>query len=392
MTEVPPNVVGTRLIFSCAAFYNGDCHKCGHPWQDHEHIRVEYIEGSDTTTDPGVQKALALNSDEAQAKACQIAVLQRLMVEYQHEHTLIQEAAAKFSFYLKQHSITGGGNDATLDYLDHLIKDEKAKVGHGGDRTRLVALDKDRTNYINFLKAMEWGKKSNIKYLPLDEAGVRNEAAKLYQLPHYGRDLQMAANAVGRAYSATFREKPYRVRGKSWWQSKKTISWNPFQSLFPTTPTRSLALSRGKRPIRNSPGANESMENSTALVPYSEDSEFIDQFSQDLNIHNPNSSQTNIWALDSIPEHLGMSDDTISLRHGTPDHRHPSYQTDAGPSSHRNTPQHYSRSNQSSESKRKSPGSLFGMDHRTPLRAKMIWFKNLKDTTINKLKKKPSFN
>lgn len=191
LTDVPPDAVGTDKIRGCAAFSNGKCTKCNHGWQEHLHVLVEYDERAMVMRDPFVQKALEQNNDEVKAKQLGIKAKNHLIGELKGEQRAIQTAAARFSIYLKKISITPY-NDATLEYLEHLIKEEKSKVGYGGDQARLEALQKDREQYAEFVKAMtinvEEGK-NGAKLL--DEEGVYDLVDELYKLKHSGNDLKV---------------------------------------------------------------------------------------------------------------------------------------------------------------------------------------------------------
>jgi len=121
---------------------------------------------------------------------------------------------------LQQHCITGYmGNDATLEYLQHMIDDEKSKVGLGGGVARLKALEEDKRKYKEFVQAMKEGNRRDVKYQALDADGVGREIKKLYAMKHYGKMLRDVAHVVGQAFAATFNEKPYRIRGSGFWMS-----------------------------------------------------------------------------------------------------------------------------------------------------------------------------
>ena len=105
---------------------------------------------------------------------------------------MIQQAAARFSIYLTRISITPY-NDATLDYLEHLIKEEKSKVGYGDDQTRLEGLEKDREQYAEFVKTMTMSIDAGVKgFKVLDEEGVYALVDELYKLKHNGGDLRVS--------------------------------------------------------------------------------------------------------------------------------------------------------------------------------------------------------
>lgn len=218
LTNVPVGQVGTPELINCAAFDGDKCRLCAHHWKEHEHIVVEYGKSTQSVVDPKVRSELDDNGNIVKAKEAQIKALTRQIAELKNEHREIQEAAAKFSVYLKMNSITHY-NDATVEYLEHLIKDEKTKVGAGISRVNLESLEKDLDQYKKFVAAMEEGQKSNSRARLLDEAGVAQLVQRLYNLPHYGAMLKNLAKVVGRAYEATFRERPYRIRGNTYWMA-----------------------------------------------------------------------------------------------------------------------------------------------------------------------------
>lgn len=218
LTNVPPNSIGTKELTNCAAFYgnHGKCLRCTHGWQEHLHIVVEYTEKSETVTNPDVQRALTQNGNIVQAKEAAVKAKKDLIQELHAEHAQIQEAQARFTIYLRSISITPY-NDATLEYYDHLIKEEKSKVGFGAPPARLNGLQRDRHQYAEFVDAMTKGlERGNAFYQPLDEEGVYQLVETLYNLKHNGNDLRKIAKVVGMAYAATFREKVYRIKGRNY--------------------------------------------------------------------------------------------------------------------------------------------------------------------------------
>jgi hypothetical protein len=56
---------------------------------------------------------------------------------------------------LKQHYIPGGGDGFTLYYFDRWIMAKKASLGYHMERTQLLAIDRDRRSYNNFLNGMK---------------------------------------------------------------------------------------------------------------------------------------------------------------------------------------------------------------------------------------------
>ncbi|KAL4942382.1 hypothetical protein BDV06DRAFT_235473 [Aspergillus oleicola] len=219
LTNVPVGKVGTPELVNCAAFNGPKCSLCKHGWQEHEHILVEYAKRQEATIDAAVQREITTTGSMIKTKKAAIKAIEKNITELRDEHKAVQTAAAKFSLYLKNNSITHY-NDATIEYLEHLIKDEKMKVRTGQSRLRLEALENDLDKYKKFVDTMEQGGKaegSEEVYLPLNEAGVAKLVQNLYNLPHYGQMLKDLAQVVASAYEANFRERPYRIsRTKQW--------------------------------------------------------------------------------------------------------------------------------------------------------------------------------
>ena len=149
----------------------------------------------DEQKDPSVEKALQNNNDVVQAKELSIKAKNILIAALREEQRRLHEAAAMFSIYLKRISITPY-NDATLEYLHHLIKEEREKVGYGGDQTRLESLEKDREEYATFVKTMTMSIDSGKGYKMLDEEGVYELVDNLYKLKHSGGDLKVSTHAL----------------------------------------------------------------------------------------------------------------------------------------------------------------------------------------------------
>lgn len=171
---------------------------------------IEYSERAETHTDPLVEKAWYSNQDEAAAKKAQIAALTKLIKELQYEHQMFVKSQARSGCYLDQHGITIY-NDATIEYYEHLIKDEKARVAQGNSPARLLAMENDMASYQFFVNAMKTGQHEALDG-PLDTDGVYALVKRLYTMKHYGSNLKDCAKKTGEAYAATYRERSYRIR------------------------------------------------------------------------------------------------------------------------------------------------------------------------------------
>ncbi|KAH7131981.1 hypothetical protein B0J11DRAFT_455530 [Dendryphion nanum] len=218
LKEVRAYQPGAAGLEGCAAFYKnaGICLTCRHAVADHEHILVWYSEKTEIHDDPKVLQALQQTNNESQAKAAAVAALDLQIAEFREEHQKIQEAAAKFTVYMQENSITIY-NDATLEYLRHLIKEENVKVQLGGSDTRFEALKKECEQYEAYVEAIKDARSRGLPGAVPDEKGVSRLVQELYNMKHYGKDLQKVVSTVSQVYAATFRETAYHVRPKKYW-------------------------------------------------------------------------------------------------------------------------------------------------------------------------------
>ncbi|KAI1097289.1 hypothetical protein F4804DRAFT_328028 [Jackrogersella minutella] len=223
LTDVTPDQQGHPKLSGCAAFdKNPQCNNCGHIWQDHMHVTYELKERRVTATDATVLEQLKANSDDVSLREAAVHDLDRRIGEYQEEHGQIQQAAAMFGLFLKKHSITPY-NDATLEYLDMLIKDEKCKIysaeqqgiSASGNNKKLKGLETDRrrhTELIEALTATTISNDSSLQQQISNPADVDRLASKLYSLKHFGENLKSVKNTITSAHGLTYRERPYRVK------------------------------------------------------------------------------------------------------------------------------------------------------------------------------------
>jgi GTPase SAR1 family protein len=218
LKEITPYTTGAAGLSGCTAFHNngGKCKVCLHSWEDHEHILVTYTEKTETTDDPEVLTALQKTNNETRAKMVMLKALEKQISEFREEHRKIQEAAARFTVYMQKNSITVY-NDATLEYLHHLIKEENVKVQMGGNNIRLEALKKEREQYQAYVETVEDARKRGVPGAVPDEQGISRIVKDLYAMTHYGKELQKTANIVGSAYAAAFRETRYHIHPKQYW-------------------------------------------------------------------------------------------------------------------------------------------------------------------------------
>ncbi|KIW98299.1 uncharacterized protein Z519_01883 [Cladophialophora bantiana CBS 173.52] len=214
LTNVPVEKVGTPELVRCAAFAGlQHCKICRHHWTEHKHILYEHRETTKTIKDPKVEMLLQENAKVTTVIEAAIKAKEDIIAEFRHEHKEIQRAAVQFSLWLKHHSITPY-NDATLEYLDHLIKEEKSKVAIGGKRHRLDAFEQYRREYKELVNLFESNFDKGRNEEILDAKGVDKLVKQLYSLKHYGADLRKLRDAVVIAHAASIRERPYRINAR----------------------------------------------------------------------------------------------------------------------------------------------------------------------------------
>lgn len=219
---VKRNTKGDEGLRNCWAMDGGEfCHldTCGHHYLDHMHIYYDYRPMSYQYRDEGIAKDLMQRKSDIELKQKAIDMKNEAVEEFQLEYAQIQEAAIQFGFFLKRHAIEPY-NDATVEYVDHLIDQEKLKIKSGGKKDTLEMLEKYKAEHLQKIqvltKAMERGDTDEV----LDDIGVRNLVDSLYKLPHFGGDLQKIVRTNEAATDAAVREKSYNVSAGQHWDAR----------------------------------------------------------------------------------------------------------------------------------------------------------------------------
>jgi hypothetical protein len=223
LTDVKADQIAHPGLIHCAAFGGSNlCTRCHHHWNQHMHVLYELKEQTATVKDIEIEKQLKAHADDITLRQTAIKGLEERIKEYESEHAQIQKAAAQFGLFLKKYSITPY-NDATLAYLDFLIKEEKGKVQAGGNRRRLDALEQDRAKHEEIIKVLTDNMQHDPNCKPLTDEGVDRLVRQLYNLKHFGKNLKTVKKTISAAHQATYREMPYRVTsGRNW-------GWSPFR-------------------------------------------------------------------------------------------------------------------------------------------------------------------
>jgi len=186
------------------------CRICGHNYKDHMHIYYDYRPTTHRHRDLVVDVDLCNNATKIDLQREAIRMKATAIEEFKLEYAEVQNAAIQFGFFLKEHAIEPY-NDATVEYVDHLIDVKRLKVRSGGKGDTLKMLQKYKTEHLHkveaITKAMQRGDTDQL----LDHDGVKKLIISLYGLPHFGEDLKRIVNVNEKAADAVCREKTYNV-------------------------------------------------------------------------------------------------------------------------------------------------------------------------------------
>lgn len=215
-------------LIECWAMKNGYCRhsQCTHHYKEHMHIYFDSKEITKMVEDESVKDSLNQKLNANQMKQKMIENKKNEIAEYDEELNQIQEASAKFACFLKNNAITPY-NDAMLEYMDHLIKEEKSKTSVGGSDKVLKSLEKTRAAYEKQIfvldEAMRQGK--GVKVLSPEE--VEGLVKKLYKLKHNGKALEKALSVLNETRNnvAIYQEvpPPSVLNKKGCWE--RTKNW-----------------------------------------------------------------------------------------------------------------------------------------------------------------------
>jgi len=223
LSGVDKNKKGHPDLQYCSAINRntGLCKQCNHSWMDHMHIYYEYRPITYQYRNEDVNRDLMKNASDIELQEEAIRMKKTAIAAYEIEHRKVQEAGIQFGFFLKRHAITPY-NDATLEYLDHLIDQEKMKVQNGGTKKALDDLEKYKREHIQKVdalqKAMDKGDSGDV----LDDKEVRQRIDTLYDLPHFGKDLKKIVTTNEKAAEATYRERSLNVSAGKHWNPQST--------------------------------------------------------------------------------------------------------------------------------------------------------------------------
>ena len=129
----------------CAAMkgegHGATCNHCNCPWYSHMHQNYDVKQVDDFEENSEIQQQLgAEKTAKSKAEALKTQLANKIK-QLENENEIITKISAKFAIFLKKNAMAAY-NDATADYLDHLIAVEKEHVHIGKGRQILEALQK----------------------------------------------------------------------------------------------------------------------------------------------------------------------------------------------------------------------------------------------------------
>lgn len=259
--KVPCDVQAPPELINCFVFRGSepptdDCKFCGHHWQDHLHVLYELKEKTETVKDKGIETQLKKHADDVTLRQTGITQLKQRVSEYQQELETIRTAAAKFGVFLKKFSITPV-NDALLEYLDFLIKEEQAKVQAGGKDKKLRTLVEDRRQHEQAIALLTRTMNSEADWNDLTDGGIDRIVQQLYSLKHFGDNLKNLKQGITTAHEGTYRERPYAVRRTVHRAARRSLLGLPASSTStPETVSRTIVDVTGNPPAARSSKVN----------------------------------------------------------------------------------------------------------------------------------------
>ncbi|KAH8650735.1 hypothetical protein BGZ61DRAFT_542099 [Ilyonectria robusta] len=208
LSSVDRNKKGHPELQKCLAMNEAGMCECGHSWMDHMHIYYKYVPTTYQHRDAATDRDLCKNANNIQLREEAIRMKKEAIEEFKLEHRQVQEAAIQFGFFLNRHAITPY-NDATVEYIDMLIDQERQKMKVGGSDQRHSKLEKEKAEYLQRVEVLEKAMKQGDESKLLDDTGVAQLVDSLYGLPQFGDDLRNIVKIQERAAESTYRERSW---------------------------------------------------------------------------------------------------------------------------------------------------------------------------------------
>lgn len=222
------DTLNTSKLIQCAAMKGGTtCKHCGHGYQEHIHVVNEYVPVSKTVEDAAIKAQLSSLTDETKKKEAVLVQLNQLIKEYEEEHRSVEKAAAEFGCFLKHNAILPY-SDARIEYIDHLMKEERAKAQVSGDDTIVRSMESAKQMYLEEFRIIDQAIGSGKNADVLDPKNVARVEGELYKLKNFGQTLKQVRDGGHTAHKVMYKEIPFEApKGilASWTKKLKKKYW-----------------------------------------------------------------------------------------------------------------------------------------------------------------------
>ncbi|GBG72765.1 hypothetical protein CBR_g12333 [Chara braunii] len=138
LENVEVNIVNNTDLKNCGAMDpTGTCRHCGCNWDAHMHVLTETRHVTINIQDKGVAEQIKTKEQAKEALLRTVEIMKRRAAQLQEEERVISKTSAKFARFLKCNAITAY-NDALLDYLNHLIEEERNLKLEGANNAEIL--------------------------------------------------------------------------------------------------------------------------------------------------------------------------------------------------------------------------------------------------------------
>ncbi|GBG82394.1 hypothetical protein CBR_g34770 [Chara braunii] len=221
LKTVEVDTLNTPALRDCSMMRrDGKCKKCACDWSVHLHVMVETkiikMDKRDDKIDMRIQ-----TEEQARAELKRIVEEMKTRQEKMRaEQKAIYKTSASFAMFLKHNAISPY-NDATLEYLNHLIEEERNLRAAGANNTKILqGLERLRADYeeeVKILMAAMRGNESGRGHA--EDSGavasvedIHKSIQSLYDLELYGGKIRQAMEEIQKAHAQHFAYRETVVR------------------------------------------------------------------------------------------------------------------------------------------------------------------------------------
>lgn len=163
LPSIRVNILGSYLLRACWEMnWGGTCKKCKCSYKVYMHIIYENKEIYKEVEDDHIKKLIDEKKSDQEVISEFLKRVEKRINDLKKEQDKIIEISAKLANFLKQNAIVPF-NDAFLDYLKHIIKQEREKYNVGdNEKNRIEKLENLKDHYINQKEIFEKAQDSKI--------------------------------------------------------------------------------------------------------------------------------------------------------------------------------------------------------------------------------------